>query len=171
MKPLLITALAALFLMACDTTAPRLTGAPAVTATIDGVSFRSTETDTQLVAGLNPADDRMGMQASTAGQARFDQIGFSLKPFRGTGQYPLQITTSLTATAYWFPDSRNSTTPPVYNGFGGPHDYVYVTRYDRAHHIVEGVFGFDAIDYVTGAVKHVRNGHFRGALAPPQPLP
>jgi hypothetical protein len=134
---------------------------------IDGAVFASSELDTNARAGLSPTGRDLGFQASTAGQARFDQVGFSLSPFHGVGRYNLQITDSLRATAYYLPDSRNIPNPNSYAGLGGPNDYVIVTGFDPRKRVIEGTFAFDAVNYSTDSVIHLRGGRFRGRLLPP----
>lgn len=157
-----------LLLGSCDTTAlAPLDGSPAVTVRVDGAGFVSSELDTNAQAGYDPTSHYLGFQASTAGQARFDQVGFSLSPFRGVGRYNLQISDSLIATAYYLPDSRSIPNPSAYNGFGGPNDYVIVTGFDPRKRVIEGTFAFDAVNPTTDLVIHLRGGRFRGRLLPP----
>ena len=157
-----------LLLGSCDSTAlAPLDGSPAVTVRINGAVFASSELDSTAQAGYDPKSQYLAFQASTAGQARFDQVGFSLSPFHGVGRYDLQISNSLVATAYYLPDSRSIPNPSAYNGFGGPNDYVIVTRWDPGKRVIEGTFAFDAVNPTTDSVIHLRGGHFRGRLLPP----
>jgi hypothetical protein len=169
MKLTLILALGGpLLIGACDTTGlTPLDGAPAVTVRVDGAVFASSETDTNAQAGYDPTTRYLSFQASTAGQALFKQVGFSLTPFRGIGRYNLQISDSLIAIAYYLPDSRGIPNPSAYNGFGGPNDYVLVTGFDPRRRVIEGRFAFNAVDPTTDSVIHLRSGRFRGRLLPP----
>jgi hypothetical protein len=165
-----------LLIGACDTTAlTPLDESPAMMVRVDGAVFTSSESDTNAQAGHDPTTAYFAFQASTAGQARFDQVGFSLMPFRGIGRYNLQISDSLFAVAWYLPDSRGIPNPSSYNGFGGPNDYVLVTGFDPRRRVVEGTFAFNAVNPTTDSVIHLRSGRFRGRLlppfSPPEPTP